>query len=77
MATQIGRVDSEQLERNVQKVIAAIKAGTITATQAIDSRLLEMGRLCCMKQTKGNLLRIDYIKREVARLREVLEEDER
>ena len=72
MATNIGNVDAEQLEKNVQKIVASIQDGSMSLVYAVDNRLREIDNLRRMKQTVGNVTRQEYVWRELQRLLEVL-----
>jgi ketol-acid reductoisomerase len=73
MGTNIGRVDDEQLEKNVQKIVAAIRAGSTTWEVVASNRTRELTNLIKMRSTEGNRKRISYVLRELARLQEVLD----
>ena len=72
MTTQIGKLDEEQLERNVRKLVASIRGGLLSQKVVLESRILEIERLNLVEHTKNNKVRIDYICREIRCLLEVL-----
>jgi hypothetical protein len=73
MTTNIGRIDDLQLEKNVQKIVASIRAGRLSKDEAIQHRIDEYATLKKMKKSAGNNARMDYIVRETQRIMEVLD----